>query len=220
MAFAGVIAALAIPRLTTALILMPGSAAIEVMRSGQMPDQPGIMRAVAAETGAVRILPRPETYLDLAFLTSSLAEAGDLDPANHSALRGAARQYLERALGTAPGEPRGWLMLAALRAESGDDAAAARALAVSYATNPHWPAIAPARWRIALRLGGRLSKEVREQAGIEFLSYFRLQPLDAVRLALGAGALAELSALASDRGIDRTRFHNVLDRMQFGGEAG
>jgi hypothetical protein len=106
-------------------------------------------------------------------------------------------------------------MLAGLRLRAGDRPAAAEALSMSLLTNPHLPLLAPLRWPLALELGAGLSKEERERSNLEFLSFFRFQPETALRIALREDRLAELKALAGDRGEDRERLSGVLERLQF-----
>ena len=76
------------------------------------------------------------------------------------------------------------MMLAGVRLSNGEEEAAARALQVSFAADPHVLLLAPFRWPLAGLLGSRLTREAREDASLEFLSFFRSFPEVAVRMAL------------------------------------
>ncbi len=171
-----VILSLAIPRIWSSFSLLPGMAAIDLIENGARPSDAGIVRAIDAQTAALRVMARPEPHMDTAYLAQSLAEAAGSTEADIADLLVVARHHIEQALTMAPGHPRGWFMLAGSRLRDGDDDGAARALSVSFAADPHLPLLAPFRWPLAHRLGSRLSRETREQANLEFLSFFHRQP--------------------------------------------
>ena len=113
--------------------------------------------------------------MDIAYLALALSENTNAD-SDRAEMVGLAQGHLRVALALAPGNPRGWMMLAGVRLSDGDEQAAARALQVSFAADPHVPLLAPFRWPLTERLGGRLSREAREDANLEFLSFFRSFP--------------------------------------------
>jgi hypothetical protein len=212
---AALIAWLAVPRLVSALFLLPGDAAIDLVEAGIRPSEAGIFRAIEAQGQSLRYLPQADPHLRTAYLALSLAESSSLPAAEESELIEVGKYHLVRALTLSPAQPRGWFMLAGLRLRAGDRPAAAEALSMSLLTNPHLPLLAPLRWPLALELGASLSKEERERSNLEFLSFLRFQPETALRIALREDRLAELKALAGDRGEDRDRLAGVLERLQF-----
>jgi hypothetical protein len=104
-----------------------------------------------------------------------------------------------------------------VRLSNGEEEAAARALRVSFAADPHVPLLAPFRWPLAGLLGSRLTREAREDASLEFLSFFRSFPEVAVRMALRRDRLSELSVLVYERGSDRDRLAAILAKMRYQG---
>lgn len=209
------IGALAVPRLIAAFELLPGSAAVALVQNGAMPSAAGLQRAVDAQISALATLPRPETHLDTALLILALIDARSMPAEDAAALRAAARDHLAKALRAAPSQARGWLMTAAIAQADGDRPAAARALAMSFTANPHFPALAVSRWPLALDLGEGLDRSTRERANLEFLSFFRLQPDAALALALRLDRLAELRALAGDDTLDRQKLDRAVERVRY-----
>ena len=69
------ILSLAIPRIWSAFSLLPGMAAIELIENGVRPGDAGIIRAIDAQTAALRVMARPEPHMDTAYLAQALAEA-------------------------------------------------------------------------------------------------------------------------------------------------
>jgi hypothetical protein len=185
-----------------------------LIENGVRPSEAGLLRAIDAQTSAVEAMPRAEPHMSAAYLAQSLAESSGVTGDGLGEVLAVARHHLTRALTLAPGNARGWMMLAGSRLGDGDEASAASALAVSFAADPHLPRLAPFRWPMALRLGGQLARDTREQANLEYLSFFRTQPEIAVRMALRQNRLAELTALASERGEDRERLDRVIRRMR------
>ena len=177
-------------------------------------SEAGLLRAIDAQTSAVAVMPRAEPHMNAACLAESLAEASGVIGESLDEVLAVARHHLTHALTLAPGNARGWMMLAGSRLRDGDEASVASALAVSFAADPHLPRRAPFRWPMALRLGGQLARGTREQANLEYLSFFRTQPEIAVRIALRQDRLAELTALTSERGEDRRQLERVVRRMQ------
>lgn len=205
---------LAVPRLAAALHELPGRAAVDLLESGALPNEAGLLRAIEAQTGSIALLPRAEPHMRVAYMAQTLAESSGVAHNGTDELVAVARYHLARTLSLAPGNSRGWMMLAGTRLRDGDDQGAARALAVSFAADPHAPRLAPFRWPMVLRLGDRLTREARERAHLEFLSFFRSQPETAVRIALRQGRLAELEALARQDGRDADRLDRILQRMR------
>ena len=212
-----VILSLAIPRIWSSFALLPGMAAVDLIENGVRPGDAGIVRAIDAQTAALRVMARPEPHMDTAYLAQSLAEAAGSTEADIADLLVVARNHVAQALTMAPGHPRGWVMLAGSRVRDGDDDGAARVLSVSFAADPHVPLLAPFRSPLTHRLGSRLSRETREQANLEFLSFFHRRPEAAVRIALRQDRLAALMALAEERDDDRDRLDSILRRMQYEG---
>jgi hypothetical protein len=164
---------LAGPRLIASLALLPGSAAVELLEAGELPTEAGIKRAIVAQLESLDVLPQPLPHFNIAYLSTALAEESDLLEADEAALLAVARHHLERALAMTPGHARAWFMLAGLRHNTGTDpGAAARALALSFAANPHVPQLAPFRWPMSLILAGRLPDGVRRHADAEYLTFF------------------------------------------------
>jgi hypothetical protein len=205
---------LAVPRLTSALYLLPGNAAIELIQSGARPGDGGIIRAIDAQTASLGVMERAGPHMDTAYLAQALADS--LGPTDRDVpeILSVARHHLGRALTLAPANARGWLMLAGHRLRDGDEPGAVSAVAVSFAADPHLPRLAPFRWPMAQSLGKHLARATREQANLEFLSFFRIEPEIAVRLALRQDRIAELTALANERGEDRERLARVVRGMR------
>ena len=212
---AGVIGALAAPRLLSAFDLLPGSAALALVQSGVRPADAGLQRAVDAQVTALVAMPRADTHLDAALLTLSLADGAGLPPAEADLLLGVARYHVAAALRRSPAQARGWLMAAALELGEGRRDAAARALTLSFAANPHVPALGASRWSMALALGGELDRTTREPANLEFPSLFRRQPDAAVSIALRLDRLAELRALAGQDALDQERLARAVERVRY-----
>lgn len=208
---------LAVPRLVFALRLLPGEEAVDLIRSGTRPSDAGLIRAIDAQHAALATMSRADVRMDVAYLAQALAESPDTNEADRAQLVSLANGELGQSLALAPGNPRGWMMLAGTRLNAGDRDGAAKALTVSFSADPHVPLLAPFRWALALAVGKQLSRETREWANLEFLSYFRLAPEMAVRQALRRQQLAALTALASDSGEDRDRLERILKRMRYGG---
>ena len=207
---------LAIPRLASAFYLLPGEEALQLVKQGSRPSDAGLLRAIDAQAAALDIMPRGEVHMDTAYLAQALAESTSADE-ERAELVGLARRHLGAALALAPGNPRGWMMLAGVRVSNGEEVAAARALQVSFAADPHVLLLAPFRWPLAGLLGSRLTREAREDASLEFLSFFRSFPEVAVRMALRRDRLSELSVLTYERGSDRDRLAAILARMRYQG---
>jgi len=70
---------------------------------------------------------------------------------------------------------------------------------------------------MALTLGGMLGRTARERSNLEFLSYFRVQPENALRQALRLDRFAELRALVSDAQADIDLLGRTERRLQRGG---
>jgi hypothetical protein len=203
--------ALAVPRLSAGLALLPGSAAVELLEAGTLPAEAGITRAIVAQVASLDALPQPQPHFSIAYLSTALAEASDLPEPDEAELLSVARHHLERALAMAPGHARAWAMLAGLRHNAGaDPGAAARALVLSFAANPHLPQLAPFRWPMSLILQDRLDADARRQADAEFLTFFRMNPGEAARVALRSDRLPELRALAARSDLDTQRLATVL----------
>ena len=205
---------LAVPRLVAGLALLPGDGAVELMEAGTLPTEAGLKRAITAQVASLEAMPQPLPHLNIAYLSLALAEAGSSPGPEQADLLTVARHHLERALAMAPGDARAWSMLAALRNNQGNDLeAAARALTLSFAANPHMPLLAPFRWPASLILQARLDAVVRRQADAEFLTFFRLHPDSAVRTALHGDRLRELRAVAATSEVDARRLASVLERL-------
>jgi hypothetical protein len=203
-----------VPRLVASFALLPGSAAVQLLEAGKLPTEAGIKQAIVAQIASLDVLPQPSPHFNIAYLATALAEASDLPERDEAALLAVARHHLERALAMAPGHPRAWFMLAGLRHNTGSDAeGAARALALSFAANPHVPLLAPFRWPMSLILGDRLPDGVRRQADAEYLTFFRTNPDAAARAALRSERLPELRALAIKSDVDAQRLAAVLRRI-------
>jgi hypothetical protein len=205
---------LAVPRLVASFALLPGSAAVELLEAGELPTEAAIKRAIVAQVESLDALPQPLPHFNIAYLSTALAEASSLPEPDEAALLAVARHHLERTLAMAPGHARAWFMPAGLRHNTGTDSeAAARALALSFAANPHVPQLAPFRWPMSLILGDRLSDGVRRQADAEYLTFFRTDPDAAARVALRSERLPELQALATKSDADTQRLAAVLVRI-------
>lgn len=212
-----VLLSLAVPRVVLALRLLPGEDALDLLRAGTRPSDAGLIRAIDAQHAALATMSSADVHMDVAYLAQALAESSGTSQDDSAQLVMLANRELRQSLALAPGNPRGWMMLAGARLNAGDNEGAAAALTVSFSADPHVPLLAPFRWAMALAVGKQLSRETREQANLEFLSYFRLAPESAVRQALRRDQLAALSALADDRGEDRERLERILNRMRYGG---
>jgi hypothetical protein len=206
------ILSLAVPRFASALCLLPGRAAIELVENGVRPSDAGILRAVDAQAAVLRVMARASPHMDTAYLAQSLAESAGFADADVPGVLAVAR--LVEALSMAPGHARGWLMFAGMRLGDGDEAGAASAIGVSFAADAHLPRLAPFRWPMTHRLGRHLPRSTRERASLELLSSFRAQPKIAVRMALRQDRLAELTALTSERSEDRRHLERVVPRMR------
>jgi hypothetical protein len=75
---------------------------------------------------------------------------------------------------------------------------------------------APFRWPMALKFGKLLDRTTRERANLEFLSYFRDRPQDALRQALRLNRFPELRALVSGSEDDVDRLRRAERRLQRG----
>lgn len=214
---AALVLSLAVPRMVFALRLLPGEDALDLLRSGTRPSDAGLIRAIDAQHAALATMSRADVRMDVAYLAQALAESPDTNEGDRAQLLALANGELRQSLALAPGNPRGWMMLAGARLNAGDRDGAAQALTVSFAADPHIPLLAPFRWALALAVGKQLSRETRERANLEFLAYFRLAPEMAVRQALRRERLAALTALAGDSGEDRDRLAAILKRMRYGG---
>jgi hypothetical protein len=202
---------LAVPRLIASLAVLPGSAAVGLLEAGSLPTEAGIKRAIVAQVDSLDALPQPLPHFNIAYLSAALAEASNLPEPDEEALLAVARHHLERALAMAPGHARAWFMLAGLRHNTGTDReAAARALALSFAADPHLPQLAPLRWPMSLVLEDRLDADARRQADAEFLTFFRTNPGEAARVALRSDRLPELRTLAARSDLDEQRLAAVL----------
>lgn len=188
-----------------------------MVENGSRPTDAGLVRAIEAQTAALAVMKRAEPHMDTAYLAQSLADSFGGVGEEATDMQRVASHHLTLALALAPGQPRGWLVLAGSRYRAGDANAAAQALDVSFDTDPHAPLLAPFRWPLANALATLLSRDTRERANLEFLSFFRAQPEIAVRIALRSDRLAALAALADERGDDRDRLANVLESMEYGG---
>ena len=206
---------LAVPRLAASWKRLPGNAAVELFEAGALPIASGMTRAIVAQTDSLAIMPEPGPHLTIAYMSTALTEGVGLAETQRDGLLDVARYHLERAIAMAPVQARGWFMLAGLRYNDGGDLdAAAQALTLSFASDPHSPLLAPFRWPMVFALGSRLQREDRERGHLEFLSFFRTRPELAVRVALGENRLSELHALASDSPMDMQTFQTVLDRIR------
>lgn len=206
----------AVPRLAAELARMPGAAALDLVEAGARPNDAGLLRAVDAQLNALAVMPQPETHMAVAYLSVALAGSSDQSTAAADQLASVGRAHLERSLTLAPGQPRAWFMLAGLRDRAGDTAGAAAALDLSLLVDPHVPMLAPFRWPMALSLGTLLDRSARERANLEFLSYFRDRPQDALRQALRLNRFAELQALVGDSKVDVDRLDRAERRLQRG----
>jgi hypothetical protein len=83
---AALIAWLAVPRLVSALFLLPGDAAIDLVEAGIRPSEAGIFRAIEAQGQSLRYLPQADPHLRTAYLALSLAESSSLPAAEESEL--------------------------------------------------------------------------------------------------------------------------------------
>ena len=211
------LAALATPRLVAGLARMPGDAALDLVEDGVRPSDAGLLRAVDAQIAALAVMAQPESHMAIAYLSIALVGANDLTGSSADELYSVGRSHLEASLALAPGQPRAWFMLAGLRQRAGDAPGAAAALDLSLMANPHAPMFAPFRWPMALSLGGRLDRTAREQSNLEFLSYFRVQPENALRQALRLDRFAELRALVGDAQADIDLLGRAERRLQRGG---
>lgn len=203
------------PRLRAAFDLLPGSAALALVQAGARPADTGLQRAVDAQIASLAAMPRAQTYLDMALLTLTLADTPLLPPGETVELVAAARSHVTAALHRSPAQARGWLTRAALDLAAGDRRAAAAALELSFVADPHLPALAAARWPMAVDLGNDLDRATRERASLEFLSFARRQPDAAVAIALRIDRLAQLRALASDDMRDRLRIDRAVERIRY-----
>lgn len=214
---AGFLLALSIPVFAASLKLLPGEYALELVESGETPSKQGLMRAVASQVSSLESLSRPLPHLNTAVLAFAFAEAPGTAPAQQDEMLAAARHHLERSLAMAPAQARAWLMLAGLDLHDNDQAAAARALTLSFTADPHSPVLATARWPLVFELDDRLDRAIREQAHLEFLAYFRRNDDDALRLALRLDRLGELRALVSDVPFDTELLQRLQQEMRYGG---
>jgi hypothetical protein len=192
----------AVPRLSAEFARMPGAAALDLVEAGARPSDAGLLRAADAQLAALAALSQPESHMAIAYLSIALAGSDDQSLKSTDELISVGRGHLERSLALAPGQPRAWFMLAGLRQRAGDDEGAAAALDLSLRADPHAPMLAPFRWPLAVSLGALLERTAREQANLEFLSYFRSRPQDALRRALRLNRFAELRALVGESKAD------------------
>ena len=215
---AAVISLLAVPRLLAELIRLPGKAAMELVEGGSRPSDAGLMRAIDSQTGALAVMPQPGSHMSVAYLSIALSKSAQFaGGAQEEELRTVGRYHLERALTLAPGQPRGWFMLAGLRLDSQDTMDASAALRLSFLADPHVPALAPFRWPMALILGKLLDRETRENANLEFLALFRTEPAAALRQALRLDRFYELSALAGESGADEALLAKTVAQLNIQG---
>jgi hypothetical protein len=206
----------AVPRLMAELARMPGAAALDLVEMGTRPSDAGLLRAADAQLAALEVMTQPESHMAIAYLSIALAGSSGQSPSSADELTSVGRIHLERSLALAPGQPRAWFMLAGLRQRAGDSAGAAAALDLSLRADPHAPMFAPFRWPMALSLGALLDRAAREWANLEFLSYFRERPQDALRQALRLNRFAELRALVGDSEADIDRLGRAERRLQRG----
>ena len=148
--------ALAVPRLAASWKRLPGNAAVELFEAGALPIASGMTRAIVAQTDSLAIMPEPGPHLTIAYMSTALTEGVGLAETQRDDLLDVARYHLERAIAMAPVQARGWFMLAGLRYNDGGDLdAAAQALTLSFASDPHSPLLAPFRWPMVFALGSQ-----------------------------------------------------------------
>ncbi|MGD9511858.1 MAG: tetratricopeptide repeat protein, partial [Geminicoccaceae bacterium] len=187
-----------------------------LVEAGIRPNDAGLLRAVDAQLAALAVLAQPESHMALAYLSVALAGSIDQSPSSADELLSVGQAHLRQSLALAPGQPRAWFMLAGLYERSGDLPSAADALDLSLRADPHAPMFAPFRWPMALKFGKLLDRTARERANLEFLSYFRDRPQDALRQALRLNRFPELRALVSGSEDDVDRLRRAERRLQRG----
>lgn len=208
---------LAIPRLATAIALLPGNGALALIEQGSPLTRAGSLRAVSAQETALDILPGSAPHLNVALIALSMFETGGGSSDEDAMLLEVARHHLDRSLALAPGQARAWMMLATVRLREGDPVQAAGALSLSFLADPHAPFLASARWPLTYLVQDRLDRDTRQWANLEYVAFFRSQPEPATRLALRQGRIDELRALVLDSEMDTARLTRVLRQMQPGG---
>lgn len=205
------------PRLSAAIALSSGNAALALIETNTPPTRAGSLRVISAQEAALDILPSSVPHLNVALIALSMFETGSGSADDDAMLLQVAQYHLERSLALAPGQARAWMMLATVRLRQGNLEEAASALALSFQADPHAPFLATARWPLTFLVQDRLDRETRQWAALEYLAYFRSQPEPAARLALRQGRIDELRALVLDSEMDTARLAGILRQMQPGG---
>lgn len=192
-----------VPHLVAALAGLAGEPALALIQAGERPTAAGIERIVDGRTTALAWAPDGRAEIEIGAVLLAMAGPADAAPQSRQHL---ARQYLEGAaarlqagLAQAPADAQAWHLLATAFLALDRRAEAARALAMSFRADPHTVQFGSARILLGVRLWDGLDRGLQAAVLRELRTSFRLDPAEAMRIAIRAGSLPILrQALAGD----------------------
>ncbi|HLN24482.1 MAG TPA: hypothetical protein VK558_10895 [Patescibacteria group bacterium] len=156
------ILALAVPRLTSAVIALDSREVLSSLRDGQPIDAARQSAALADLERASAWVADGELALDRGYLLMQQADAA-ADVQTRAALRRQAIAATAAGLALSPSQPSAWARLAALRAAENDRQGAADALRLSMLTGAVAPALMASRLNLGLSLLPELDRDTTEQ---------------------------------------------------------
>lgn len=155
-----VLMGLGVPRLVAAVLAVPGQETATGVRGDDRPSAEVLAESALALERAHGWVGEGGYDLDRGLVLLRASELAATD-GEADRWRAASRDATARGLAASPVRAGGWLRLAFLRRQGGDDPGAARALRLSLLTGPVVPEVTGYRLRMAMALWPHLDRDTR-----------------------------------------------------------
>lgn len=190
---------LAAPRLISAVVRLPGNAAVDLAVGGESLRAASSLRAVESRKGSISIQSDRRTLVELGILYNERATQAPRGSPQQRELYGLSLDAFQKSLTDAPVQPMAWLVTSQIAQDQGDAEAAAEALDWSILTSGFLLGAARPRTLLGLELWDRLQEETRVALMDSVVTTMEREPELVARLAVDAMVSDDIEARLRSR---------------------
>lgn len=205
---------LAVPMAVSAIQLLPGDVAASLVRRGALLSDSGMARLIDTRRAGLRWHDAAEPHGDIAALLVSVVLAQRTGNATVEEVLDRARGEARAALTLSPADAGNWQLLASIELLAGRQSDAARALAMSYRTNPHSAALGLARTTTGLNLWNDLDPATRPLVLVELKDAFRSDRELILQQAMNLGRMDVLRQSVQDDEVASRRLRILMRAIE------
>jgi hypothetical protein len=191
--------ALAAPRLISAVVRLPGDAAVELAVGGDSLRAASSLRAIESREASIAVQPDRRTLVELGILYNERAIQAPEDSPEQRELYGRSLDAFQESLTFSPVQPMAWLVVTQIAQDQDDAETAAEALDWSILTSGFLLGAARPRTLSGLELWDRLREETRVALMDSVVTTLEQEPELVARVAVDAMVSDDIEARLRSR---------------------